>query len=123
MPLLRLEPCALKGACTVLRGRGGSDVALPPDKAARGTESGPLGGHARPYPWGDAEPDRTLCNFGNNEKGTTPVGKYSPKGDSPYGCADMAGNMWEWTRSKYKTYPYIAAVSYTHLTLPTILRV
>jgi serine/threonine-protein kinase len=74
------------------------------EKAARGPSTG--SGDARPYPWGDAKPDKTLCNFGNNEKGTTPVGKYSPKGDSPYGCADMAGNVWEWTRSEKKDYPY-----------------
>jgi formylglycine-generating enzyme required for sulfatase activity len=65
------------------------------EKAARGTDG-------REYPWGNQEPTRELCNFNNNEKGTTPVGKYSPQGDSPYGCVDMAGNVWEWTASEHE---------------------
>ena len=64
------------------------------EKAARGTDG-------RKYPWGDEEPTPDLCNYGKNEGGTTPVGKYSPQGDSPYGCVDMAGNVWEWTASDY----------------------
>ena len=63
------------------------------EKAARGTDG-------RHYPWGNQEPERGLCNFDKNENGTTPVGKYSPQGDSPYGCVDMAGNVWEWTASQ-----------------------
>lgn len=62
------------------------------EKAARGTDG-------RQYPWGNQEPARELCNFDKNEHGTTPVGRYSPQGDSPYGCVDMGGNVWEWTAS------------------------
>jgi formylglycine-generating enzyme required for sulfatase activity len=63
------------------------------EKAARGIDG-------RDYPWGDAfDPDR--CNTAESRIGTTtPVGRYSPGGDSPCGCADMAGNVWEWTASE-----------------------
>lgn len=62
------------------------------EKAARGTDG-------RLYPWGDFF-DPVRCNYeGSGLDTTTPVGQYSPAGDSPYGCQDMAGNVWEWTLS------------------------
>jgi sulfatase modifying factor 1 len=63
------------------------------EKAARGIDG-------REYPWGDEEPTSELCNFSKNEGRTTPVGRYSPQGDSPFGCVDMSGNVWEWTSSE-----------------------
>jgi len=65
------------------------------EKAARGIDG-------RIYPWGD-EFDPTRCNTAESDIGiTTPVGWYSPGGDSPCSCADMAGNLWEWTASKWE---------------------
>ncbi|MDY7076406.1 MAG: bifunctional serine/threonine-protein kinase/formylglycine-generating enzyme family protein, partial [Chloroflexota bacterium] len=64
------------------------------EKAARGADG-------RKYPWGDQSPTPELCNFDGNVGDTTPVGKYSPQGDSPYGCVDMAGNVWDWMVSDY----------------------
>lgn len=72
------------------------------EKAARGT-------YANEWPWGnDFDPKK--CNTAEGKKGgTTPVGAYSSLGgDSPYGCADMVGNVWEWTHTLFKKYPYAA---------------
>jgi serine/threonine-protein kinase len=82
--------------CGWLSNVGGKQICLPSEaeweKAARGTDG-------RTYPWGEQKPDAELCNFDEKVGDTTRVGRYSPQGDSPYGCVDMAGNVWEWTRS------------------------
>jgi formylglycine-generating enzyme required for sulfatase activity len=68
------------------------------EKGARGTDG-------RIWPWGN-QWDAKRCNTGESDKGdTTPVGAY-PQGASPYGLLDMAGNVCEWTRSFYRSYPY-----------------
>jgi formylglycine-generating enzyme required for sulfatase activity len=89
--------------CRWLSERAGMEVTLPSEaeweKAARGTDG-------RLYPWGDAPPDGERCNFDRQMEVSTPVGRYVPQGLSPYDCADMAGNVWEWTRSLLRKYPY-----------------
>jgi formylglycine-generating enzyme required for sulfatase activity len=82
--------------CTWATKIAGMEIALPSEaeweKAARGTE-GCL------YPWGNDAPDATRLNYNQNVQDTTEVGQYGALGASPYGCEDMAGNVWEWTRS------------------------
>ncbi|MCA1827309.1 MAG: bifunctional serine/threonine-protein kinase/formylglycine-generating enzyme family protein [Myxococcales bacterium] len=55
------------------------------------------GGENRAYPWGDAPPDEQRAQW--RTEGTSPVGTHRP-GDSRWGVRDLAGNVWEWTRTE-----------------------
>ena len=65
------------------------------------------GGKARLYPWGN----RFDAGSANTVEGrvltTTPVGVY-PQGVGRLGVWDGAGNVWEWTTTLYRPYPYRA---------------
>lgn len=68
---------------------------LPPSPAGRGA-GGEGEGESLIYPWGnDFDPKKANTNE-SRIRDTSEVGQFSPQGDSPYGCADMAGNVWEW---------------------------
>jgi len=56
--------------------------------AARGTPG-------RKYPWGNEPPDKERANFNSHVGQTTSVSNY-PKGATPEGVFDLAGNAWEW---------------------------
>lgn len=66
------------------------------EKAARGTNNRHI------YPWGD-QISPSQANFGDTG-GTWKVG--TAEGLSPYGCRDMAGNVWEWTADWYDSHYY-----------------
>lgn len=70
--------------------------------AARGGEKGWA------YPWGDEEPSNQACWGGEgntkgkgNRESTCAVGTFRG-GANPQGVMDLAGNVWEWTSSKYE---------------------
>ena len=54
----------------------------------------------RKYPWGDSRWDAERANIlDSGIDGPTEVLSY-PKGATPEGVQDMAGNLWEWTTSQ-----------------------
>jgi formylglycine-generating enzyme required for sulfatase activity len=70
------------------------------EKAARGTD-------ARLWPWGN-QWDTTKANSKEQQNADlAPVGQFTA-GASPYGALDMVGNIWQWTSSLDKAYPYVA---------------
>ena len=64
----------------------------------------PLTGRKRRFPWGNDPPSSERANLDYRAAGTVDV-RALPDGDSPVGCRQMIGNVWEWVADTFRPYP------------------
>lgn len=65
------------------------------EKAARGEDG-------RLFPWGNEWDGERVNSAESGRRFLTPVDAF-PAGASPYGCLNMAGNVWEWTITPWES--------------------
>lgn len=100
-PVYTVSPAAAKAYADWLSRKTGRRFRLPTETEWEFAAAGPEG---LEFPWGDTfDADRT----NTAETGlfdSTPVGVF-PAGNSPFGAADMAGNVEEYVADVYAPYP------------------
>ena len=77
----------------------------------------PARGHKRRFPWGDEPPSSPRASLDYRAGGTIDV-RALPDGDSPVGCRQMIGNVWEWVADTFAPYPGFVCDPYREYSEP-----
>ncbi|HXH81902.1 MAG TPA: SUMF1/EgtB/PvdO family nonheme iron enzyme, partial [Candidatus Tectomicrobia bacterium] len=77
----------------------------------------PRRGRKRRFPWGDEPPTPARANLDYRAGGTVDV-RALPEGDSPVGCRQMIGNVWEWVADTFAPYPGFVCDPYKEYSQP-----
>ena len=77
----------------------------------------PSTGRKRRFPWGDGPPTPERASLDYLAGGTIDV-RALPAGDSPAGCRQMIGNVWEWVEDTFLPYPGFVCDPYREYSEP-----
>jgi iron(II)-dependent oxidoreductase len=77
----------------------------------------PATGAKRRFPWGDAPPTPERASLDYRAGGTIDI-RALPAGDSPVGCRQMIGNVWEWVTDTFEPYPGFVCDPYREYSEP-----
>jgi len=77
----------------------------------------PAVGRKRRFPWGDDAPTPDRANLDYRAGGPIDV-RALPAGDSPAGCRQMIGNVWEWVDDTFRPYPGFVVDPYKEYSQP-----